>query len=60
MNAAAHEVAGGIVNQTVAGHRVFADKGRGNDLQFEMPAFFRSSMAGMEMGFIFKGDRHRL
>ena len=38
MNGAAHQIAGGIVDQPVAGDRVFAGEGRGGDGQPEVLA----------------------
>lgn len=59
MNAAAHQITGCIINQTMPGDCVFPGKGAGHDIEFVMPAIFGASMAGVAMRFVFNGKTER-
>lgn len=55
----AHQVADGVINQAVAGDRVLAGKGGGDDVQHEVAAVFRTGMAGVTMRLVFDNERIR-
>lgn len=56
MNAATHQVTGGIINEAMARNGVLARKNTGDNVQFEMSAILGAGMAGMQMRFIFNAN----
>lgn len=53
MDAAAHEITGGIVNQAVPGHGAAAGKSFRDDADAKMTALPGAGMAGVSVGIIF-------
>ncbi len=60
MNFSAHQVAGGIVDQTVASHRILAGEDSGDDEQLVVATFPGAGMPGVAMRFVFDADGLRL
>ena len=53
MDAAPHQIARGRINHAVAGDRIFAIKGLGNNQQIVVAAFLCAGMSGVAMRFVF-------
>lgn len=61
MNGAAHQITGGIVDHPVAGDRVVAGKGRGDDVQPIVAATAAGTgVAGVQVRFVLDFQRLRL
>ena len=61
MNRAAHQIASSIIDQPMAGERIFSRKNRCNDVKDVVPATFPGAgMTGVKVRFVLDGDRYRL
>ena len=56
----AHHVTDNVINQTVPGNGILADKGLGDNGQFIMAAITGAGMAGMAMRLVFDAQGFRL
>ena len=59
MNASEHQVADRFMDQAVTLDRIVPGEGGGDYGDFVMAPIFGASMAGMQMRFIFNGERLR-
>ncbi len=56
MNAAAHQVTGSIIDESMAGNGVLSRESTGDNVQFEMSAVLGAGMSGVQVRFILNTD----